>query len=219
MEHLTPEGIKGEAGREHSSFKAAQEVPEPFRATPADYKTARQFGNYVRGHMVPAADMKASQEAMDATFILNHNVVPQDGVCNSAAWLGLESLVRKAAKKQKHTWSLTGPVFKPQFNSETGQKEVTYSLVGAHDVAVPTHLFKVILSEGSDGSVYTAAFLVPNSPCDEAPIAYKVKKEEIERLTGLQLFDKLDAMKGVKDLCGVEKCTDKARAFGKKKEE
>eukprot|EP01061_Rhynchopus_euleeides_P018619 TRINITY_DN30789_c0_g1_i1.p1 TRINITY_DN30789_c0_g1~~TRINITY_DN30789_c0_g1_i1.p1 ORF type:complete len:303 (+),score=115.39 TRINITY_DN30789_c0_g1_i1:51-959(+) len=214
LEHLTPEGLKGDAAREKSSFKADRDIPEPFRASPSDYKAARQLGDYVRGHMVPAADMRSNQDAMDATFILNHNVVPQDGVCNGASWFHLEAMVRKIAKKHPHTWALTGPVFKPHFDPDTGAKVVSYKLVGQHDIAVPTHLYKVIVTEAKDGGLYSAAFIVPNSPCDEPPLTYKVPQGDVERLTGLEMFASAAQSK---DLCTLEKCTDKSKMFAAKK--
>ena len=215
LEHLKPETLKGDAAREKSNFKAAPEVPEHFRSTPGDYRDARKLGDYVRGHLVPAADMRSDQEAMDATFLLNHNVIPQDGVSNGCSWFYVESLVRKTAKKNPQTWALSGPVFKPKYNAETGEKEIAYKLVGKNDVAVPTHLFKVIVSENSKGKLLAQSFIVPNSPCDEAPEAYRVPMAEVERLTGLEIFKNLKGTK-MDDLCSHEKCTEKARVFKKK---
>lgn len=70
------------------------------------------------------------------------------------------------------------------------RKIVCYELVGKRDVAVPTHLFKVILGERADGAHEAAAFLMPNEPIAvERPLtAYQVPVVEIERLTGLEFF-------------------------------
>eukprot|EP01064_Diplonema_japonicum_P025747 TRINITY_DN37172_c0_g1_i1.p1 TRINITY_DN37172_c0_g1~~TRINITY_DN37172_c0_g1_i1.p1 ORF type:complete len:298 (+),score=73.07 TRINITY_DN37172_c0_g1_i1:37-930(+) len=216
LEHLTPESLKGSVGREKSSFKAAKEVPEAFRSSLTDYKEARSHGDYVRGHMVPAADMKLNQDVMDATFILNHNVVPQDSGSNTGSWFHLENLVRVVAKKHPHTWVASGPIWKPEQHSENGAKEVTYKVVGPHDVAVPTHLFKTIVIETSRGYHYSASFIVPNSPSNDAPIAYKVPTSEVESLTGLQLFENLSRPS---DMCSLEKCTVKAKSFTNHKKE
>eukprot|EP01060_Flectonema_neradi_P008276 TRINITY_DN15911_c0_g1_i1.p1 TRINITY_DN15911_c0_g1~~TRINITY_DN15911_c0_g1_i1.p1 ORF type:complete len:315 (+),score=59.89 TRINITY_DN15911_c0_g1_i1:41-946(+) len=216
IEHLTPDTLKGSATREKSNFTSAPEVPQCFRSTVSDYKQARSYGNYVRGHLVPAADMRGDQDSMNATFILNHNVVPQDGISNEAAWFNVEVLARKVAKKYPNTWVVTGPLWKPNEVSDKGCKQVRYSVVGKNDVAVPTHLFKVILSETESGKQYAASFIVPNSPATDVPSAYKTTLEEVERISGLSLLSKTDRTK-LTDLCSVEKCSAKATAFNHSK--
>ena len=216
IEHLTPESLKGPATREKSNFSSAREVPQSFRSTVADYKQARSYGNYVRGHLVPAADMRGDQGSMDATFILNHNVVPQDGISNEAAWFNVEVLARKVAKKYPHTWVITGPLWKPNDVTDNGCKQIKYSVVGKNEVAVPTHLFKVILSETDNGKQYSASFIVPNSPATDVPSSYKASLEEVERVSGLALLQNTDRSKLI-DLCSVEKCSAKASAFNHSK--
>lgn len=71
-EHLTPESLKkipvsSEPGapsggdRQNSRFREDEDVPTIFRAKLLDYFKS----GYDRGHMVPAADAKSSQEAME----------------------------------------------------------------------------------------------------------------------------------------------------------
>jgi endonuclease G len=77
---------------------------------------------------------------------------------------------------------LTGPIFgaaEPQF-------------IGAGQVAVPTHFFKVILAlTGGDKTMYAA--IVPNADPRETPLAeFIVTVEEVERRTGLDFFRALE---------------------------
>ena len=69
-EHLTaqsltrPHGLdsnNGRGDRKFSVFKEDERIPDMFRAKLADYFRS----GYDRGHMVPAADAKSSQRAMD----------------------------------------------------------------------------------------------------------------------------------------------------------
>ena len=62
------------ADRKHSSFKADVAVPEPFRATNEDYRNS----NLSRGHMAPAGAHRQSQAALNQTFLLSSNIVPQE---------------------------------------------------------------------------------------------------------------------------------------------
>lgn len=75
-EHLTPESLKRTEGvdRGKSNFQEDPNIPVQFRAKLADYFKS----NYDRGHMVPAADVKFDQEAMNETFYLT-NISPQVG--------------------------------------------------------------------------------------------------------------------------------------------
>ncbi|KAH9598374.1 DNA/RNA non-specific endonuclease [Trypanosoma melophagium] len=96
----------------------------------------------------------------------------------------------------RHPSSIT-PVHKTNNNNNNNsgdagntRKVVCYELVGKHDVAVPTHLFKVLLGERVDGSHEIAAFLMPNEPIvvERPLVAYQVPVREIEHKTGLQFF-------------------------------
>lgn len=53
-----------------------------------------------------------------------------------------------------------------------GKKYVRYEVIGANHVAVPTHFYKVIVCETSDGKLEMEAFVMPNTPIDDnAPLA------------------------------------------------
>ncbi|KPI86511.1 putative endonuclease G [Leptomonas seymouri] len=82
-------------------------------------------------------------------------------------------------------------------------------------VAVPTHLFKVLLAEEADGrSRSVAAFLMPNGPITEPlPLtAYQVPLEAVQRVTGLQFFPGLDTAR-LPDMCRTHNCDAKATAW------
>jgi endonuclease G len=75
--------VKGD--RSKSVFMEDGDVPEFFRARLQDCKYRSKIGlmkdfksGYDRGHMVPAADAKISQQAMNETFYLT-NIAPQVG--------------------------------------------------------------------------------------------------------------------------------------------
>lgn len=82
-EHLTQSVLRRDSGakgldtgdRSKSTFVEDESIPMTFRAKLQDYFRS----GYDRGHMVPAADAKSSQEAMDETFFLS-NIAPQVGV-------------------------------------------------------------------------------------------------------------------------------------------
>ena len=58
--------------KRHSNFTEDTTIPEIFRSKLSDYKGS----GYDRGHMIPAADAKLTDESYNATFILT-NIAPQ----------------------------------------------------------------------------------------------------------------------------------------------
>lgn len=111
------------------------------------------------------------------------------------------------------------PAAPPQ-PTAANRKVVQYAVTGKGDVAVPTHLFKVILAEtprARQGPAYeVAAFLIPNGPItEERPLAhYQVNPRALEALTGLSFFPVAAAAAGkggggigaVPDLCRSHTC-------------
>jgi endonuclease G len=58
--------------KRHSNFTEDLSIPEMFRSKLSDYKGS----GYDRGHMVPAADAKLTDNSYNSTFILT-NIAPQ----------------------------------------------------------------------------------------------------------------------------------------------
>ncbi len=138
-------------------------------ASNADYTNS----GYSRGHMVPAEDMTEPAD----TFLLS-NTVPQNQSMNAGIWRQLENKVRKLAADAEAVYVITGTIFEsPQIES-----------IGRGKVAVPTHLYKVILIvHGNSKSVYAA--IIPNQPSTRQPLStFTVTLVELENRTGLRFF-------------------------------
>jgi endonuclease G len=134
-----------EVTREKSSFKEPVDQPELFRPRNEDY----MHSGFDRGHLVPAADFKTSQQAMDQTFSLT-NIAPQVGVgFNRDYWARFEYMVRGLTKKYDDVYVCTGPAFMPEEMGQ-GKHYVMYRVLGSPpNVAVPTHFYKVIVATRS----------------------------------------------------------------------
>lgn len=117
--------------RTRSEFNSdCQVVPKQFRATNQDY-----FGSgWSRGHMAPAGDHKyGSQQAMDQTFILSANIVPQDLDNNGNYWCRMEWFARELARKYDFVHIITGPLFIPK---DQKQKVNIYKLFQKKDLII-----------------------------------------------------------------------------------
>ncbi|XP_036445477.1 nuclease EXOG, mitochondrial-like [Colossoma macropomum] len=203
-EHLSTEKLLGRADRKHCKFKPDPGVPELFTAHNEDYLGS----GWSRGHMAPAADNKFSQHSMAETFYLS-NIVPQNYENNAGFWNRLEMYCRELTERFSDVWVISGPLTLPQVG-EDGKKTVSYQLIGKDDVAVPTHLYKVILAQKDPSAEVLAlgAFVVPNAPIgfNHHLKEYQVSLTELERMSGLTFFPKVDKTQSLKNLCTVDSC-------------
>lgn len=223
-EHLTAESIRRppgtEVNRAQSIFAEDPRIPAAFRSTNSDYFRS----GYDRGHMVPAADAKTSQAAMNETFYLS-NIAPQVGPgMNRDYWAYTEDFVRRLTGQFKDLYVFTVPLYLPR-QSTDGRWRVSYEVIGSPpSVSVPTHFAKVVLGAGhtgagamlgGSGKLALGAFIMPNSMIpDTAPLrSFEVDVEAVERAAGLTLFP--PAIKqAAKKLCDTVKCEVIVRDFG-----
>ncbi|KAJ5999653.1 hypothetical protein N7481_000062 [Penicillium waksmanii] len=214
-EHITPESlVMKNADRKHSTFAEDTTIPAIFRAKLADYFRS----GYDRGHQVPAADAKWSQDAMDGTFLLS-NMCPQVGEgFNRDYWAHFEDFGRKLTGRYPSVRIVTGPLYLPHRDPD-GKWRVNYEVIGTPpNVAVPTHFYKVIFAEDGSNSptskVALGAFVLPNAriPNDKRLSDFEVPLEAVERASGLEFASKLDLGRR-KRLCQEVKCEITVREF------
>ncbi|HOM65150.1 MAG TPA: DNA/RNA non-specific endonuclease [Ignavibacteriales bacterium] len=147
-------------------------------ALPEDYKGS----GYDRGHMLPAADMRWSKEAMSETFYMS-NMVPQARKMNSGIWNEIETKVREWAKIYDTLFIVTGPIITKYPPQKIGR---------INKVTVPDYLYKAILRK-QNGELNAIAFIVPNQ---NKLKSYKIFDyiypiDSVEVKTGLNLYYKL----------------------------
>ena len=164
-----------------SIFVEDDAIPEKFRAKLKDYFRS----GYDRGHQVPAADAKWSQQAMDDTFALS-NMCPQVGEgFNRDYWAHFEDFCRRLTGRYPSVRIVTGPLYLPKKEAD-GKWRVSYEVIGnPPNVAVPTHFYKVIFAEDGrvGGNVSLGAFVLPNARiANDKPLQdFEVPLEAVER--------------------------------------
>ncbi|KAG0706377.1 hypothetical protein DFH29DRAFT_170779 [Suillus ampliporus] len=207
----------GSGDRSNSTFAEDESLPAMFRAKLQDYFRS----GYDRGHMVPAADAKVSQEAMNETFLLS-NIAPQVGAgFNRHYWAYLEDWCRRLTGTFSDVYVFTIPLYLPRKDAD-GKFRVTYEVIGSPpNVAVPTHFAKVVLasrplspSTPDVQEISTGAFVLPNAiiPDDASLESFVVPVDVVERAAGLNLFS--EAVKASsKHICKSTKCEVLVRRF------
>jgi len=202
-EHLTKDSLKGSAHRKHSKFLPDPSIPVLFSAQNEDYHRS----GFSRGHMAPAGDNKYDQEAMSATFYLS-NILPQNIDNNSGFWNRLEMYCRDLVANFDHVWVISGPLFLSETNPHSDKKYVRYEVIGKNEVAVPTHLFKIVVAEKEGtGRPMLGVFVVPNTAVlsERQLHEFKVDLKFVESHSGLQFLPLLEKSKP-RDLCSISGC-------------
>ncbi|XP_070247693.1 nuclease EXOG, mitochondrial isoform X1 [Myotis yumanensis] len=205
LEHISKSKIMGAADRRNCKFKPDPNIPPTFSALNQDYIGS----GWSRGHMAPAGNNKFSSKAMAETFYLS-NIVPQNFDNNAGYWNRIEMYCRELTERFEDVWIVSGPLTLPQTGSD-GKKIVSYQVIGEDNVAVPSHLYKVILARRSPEStepLALGAFVVPNEAIGFQPqlSEFQVSLQDLERLSGLVFFPHLDRTNGIRNICSVDTC-------------
>ncbi len=176
VEHLDYADITGPAKRK-DDFRPDDLIAPEHSATLEDYSGEP----YDRGHLVPGANNKADPITMSESFFLS-NMVPQVPNNNRGIWRILEAKVRDWALENRDLYVVSGTIY-----------EDDYKTIGEGKVGVPTYLWKVVYDRATDSTI---AYLMPNAelPVKDLP-KYLTAVDHVEKLTGLNIFPKLDESK------------------------
>lgn len=168
--------------------------PDPDIPASAQAKSQKDFARsgYDQGHMAPAGDFHASPQVMSESFFYS-NIVPQNANNNRNAWQKLEIFTRQWAHSRGSLTVVTGPIF------SDGK---SLGFLGSSKLAIPTHIFKVIIDHRRMESM---AFVLPNQPIEplggkgtlkawEQTLAgYQVSIKDVEAWSGLAFDPALPA--------------------------
>ena len=144
----------------------------------ANYRNYKKSG-YDKGHLVPAGDMRFSEDAFNDTFYTS-NISPQNHQFNAGIWNRLEQKTRYWTKKYGNLYVITGGVLK------NGLKTI-----GQEHVTVPKQFYKIILDYKEGKEPKAIAFLMPNKDSKEALYKFTTSIDQIENLTGIDFFKAL----------------------------
>ena len=160
-------------------------LPRAFHGTP-----------YVRGHMCPSAERKASTGSNAETFVMT-NIQPQVPELNGGPWERMEQYERKLAERGRVVFLVAGGLFDDRAVTLRG------------GIAVPRASFKVLVSlePGQDASTITRAtrtyaVIMPNVAAvgGTSWTSHLTTIDEVERQSGYDLLSAVEA--GVQE--GIE---------------
>jgi len=193
-EHVTSAEVGGDVRRDREPFAADPLLPQIARAELSDYRNS----GYDRGHMAPAGNQNSDVRLKEETFFLS-NMCPQIGIgFNRAIWSDLEEKTRQwtqNAADNGEIWIITGPVFydPKEEDPATADGLIEYDVIGANEVAVPTHFYKIVVGK-TGGTLRATAFVLENRkhPRGEDLAQFVKPIDWIEFQTGLDFLPQLE---------------------------
>jgi endonuclease G len=182
--YLTSENLQGEANQSYD-FIPDSGLPENIQAISEDYD---EYRGLQKGHLAPAAAFKRSTEARMSTYIFP-NASPQHAKFNNGIWKRFEYRVRKMVNEIGEAWIITGNAFLSADSLFISPRE-WIGHMSRPRVAVPTHLFKAILSLDENGRFKTYALIIPNEiQLNQNPLNdYSISIDRLEQITGYNFF-------------------------------
>jgi endonuclease G len=164
--------------KQQHSFSRPYFSQDPLVVTDSAHWKNYKDSGFDKGHLVPAADMKFSEEAYNETFYTS-NVAPQNKAFNAGVWNRLEQKIRYWADKYTALFIVTGSILHDNL--------VT---IGEEEVSVPDYFFKIVVRVQND-SLVMISFLVPNKKSDLPLYTFATTIDEIERITRIDFNQKL----------------------------
>lgn len=148
VEKIAAANLQGEEPRTND-FRPDPDVPRTAQAhSSRDYARS----GYDQGHLAPAGDFKSlGPDVMSESFYFS-NIVPQNAHNNRHAWQKLEIFTRQWAQSRGLVYVFTGPLY---------SQGKSLGFLGESKIAIPTHMFKVVIDYQRMESV---AFVLPNEP-------------------------------------------------------
>ena len=161
-------------------------VPEALQASTNDYRGS----GYDRGHLISPADRFFKGPVTVAEAYYMSTVTPQTPWLNRRMWRDVEVRVRNRIEAvQRAAFIAAGPLFIKSPDHLDG----THGSIGANEIPVPTHFFRVMALPRPNGGIEVFAVIVPNATDGPTDVTDYVRSiSDVERFSGLKLLPLLD---------------------------
>jgi endonuclease G len=97
---------------------------------------------------------------------------------NKYVWKAMEKLIREWAKEGNTLYIIAGPVL----------ADAPFGTFGPNKVSIPLRYYKAVLDVISERAI---GFLIRNNVASGAPKSFALSVDELEEITGLDLFPQL----------------------------
>lgn len=191
-----------DGNRDHSGYYGVDpDILPEHQLRDSEYECARGEFGAEKGHLAPSASFENHPDWEQVNYI--SNIAPQNAYLNQGIWKALEDEIRNTLSKRGILFVVTGPYY----NDSDEESALTLPRAGTNKVhRIPSGFWKIAAVQDSkqQGSVEAVGFAFENFlpqkdgiEDSEYPWELESKKQilsirEIEKLTGLDFFPRLD---------------------------
>jgi endonuclease G len=143
-------------------------------ATKKDYKDA----GYLMAQFVNVLDLSTVTDAKPESFYLT-NITPMKLAFYKNVWLKTEDLIRLWVDGKQGFEVITGPIL----------TDAPFPTIGENKVSVPSRFYKIVYDPVNQKAV---AFIFKNGSTSGTLKSRATTVDEIEKITGIDFFSKLD---------------------------
>ncbi len=179
---------KGHMGSGRSNnWSFAPQVPKDIQV---DLTNGSYNDGYSRGHQIANGDRNGISSMQAQTFYVINSVPQIQDNFNGGIWNNLENAIRDAVPSGDSLYVITGPVYQTVGGSES--IKYTSAKKDSKKLPVANYFFKAVLKVKRSGGQLTGAkavgFWFKHKTYTDSYENYAVSVDEIEKLTGYDLF-------------------------------
>jgi len=196
---LTSAQCSGSADTDSWSYNPDFSSSYQVNVVSSSYPSMYGESSYSRGHLVPQADRKSDATMNKQTYYVTNQCPQLQNKFNASIWASLETAERTFASSTDVLYCVTGPCYK----TVGGNESITY-FTGAEgknanpsSLPVPNYYWKAFLKVTWVGDKVSKASAIgfwfehKEYASSDSYTNYAVSVDEIERLTGFDLFANL----------------------------
>ena len=114
-----------------------------------------------RGHLAARDDFNRSRNAQLNTYLFS-NIVPQFPNHNQSTWKHLEEYINNQAESSDSIYVMTGIIFDYDGDGKPDDKASLSTISNSRPLAVPSHMYKILLKKYPGDSVSVLAIMTPH---------------------------------------------------------
>ena len=153
-------------------------IPDPLITTRSASKKDYKHAGYIMAQFVSYLDVRQIPDAVDESFYLS-NISPMKLAYYNQIWLKTEQMIRLWTTGTKGLYIVCGPIL----------TDSPFPTIGANNVSVPKRYYKVVYDPANKKAI---GFVFKNGTSSGKLKSYSVSVDEIEKITGIDLFPSLD---------------------------
>lgn len=153
-------------------------IPDPMITTRSASKKDYKQAGYIMSQFINYLDLKQIPGAAEESFYLS-NIAPMKLAYYNNIWLKTEQMIRLWTLETEGLYIVCGPIL----------TDSPFPTIGSNNVSVPKRYYKAVYDPINQKAI---GFIFKNGTSSGSLKSYTVSIDEIEKVTGIDIFPTLD---------------------------